>query len=86
MPAINDNAYTGQVTADDLRPYQTWPDFDVEPWHLPHMASMMPAEACTEIGANDDNGPPATRIGLLLVLLPWALAVSGWAILLFFKR
>ena len=49
-------------------------------------ASMMPAEACTEIGANDDNGPPATRIGLLLVLLPWALAVSGWAILLFFKR
>ena len=86
MPAINDNAYSGPLTADDLRPYQTWPDYEVEPWHLPHMVAMLPtqqprpAEACTDIGANDDNGPPATRLGLLLVMLPWLLAIAGWAV------
>ena len=32
MPAINDSATVGQLTADDLKPYQTWPDYDIEPW------------------------------------------------------
>ena len=101
MPATNDNSYVGPLTADDLRPYQTWPDYDIEPWHMPHMAAMMPAgldqqgryktrplpaEACTEIGANDDNGPPATRAGLLLVLAPWLVAIASWVLFLFLKR
>ena len=53
MPVTNDNSYAGPLTAEDLRPYQTWPDYEIEPWHLPHMAGMMslnrpmPAEACT---------------------------------------
>ena len=86
MPAINDNSYAGPLTADDLRPYQTWPDYEVEPWHLPHMAVMlqtrqpMAAEAYAHVGADDDNGPPATRLGLLLVMLPWLLAIAGWAV------
>ena len=86
MPAINDNSYAGPLTADDLRPYQTWPDYEVEPWHLPHMAVMLPtrqpmaAEAYADVEADDDNGPPATRVGLLLVMLPWLLAIAGWAV------
>ena len=86
MPAINDNSYAGPLTADDLRPYQTWPDYEVEPWHLPHMAVMLPtrqptaAEAYADVGVDDDNGPPATRVGLLLVMLPWLLAIAGWAV------
>ena len=92
MPAINDNCYAGPLTADDLKPYQTWPDYDLEPWHLPHMTAPMPAqrpmsaEACTDIGANDDFGPPATRTGLLLVMLPWLLAIASWVLFLFLKR
>ena len=86
MPAINDNSYAGPLTADDLRPYQTWPDYEVEPWHLPHMAVMLPtrqpmaAEAYADVGADDDVNPPATRLGLLLVMLPWLLAIAGWAV------
>ena len=86
MPAINDNSYAGPLTGDDLRPYQTWPDYEVEPWHLPHMAVMLPtrqpmaAEAYADVGADDNIGPPATRMGLLLVMLPWLLAIAGWAV------
>ena len=93
MPAINDNSYVGPLTADDLRPYQTWPDYEVEPWHLPHMAVMlqtrqpMAAEAYADIGANDDNGPPATRLGLLLMLLAWlVLAIACYAVIVVFKH
>ena len=84
MLTINEQP-TGPLTADDLRPYKTWQDYEVEPWHLPHMTALMPAEACTDIGANDTR-PPITRAGLGLVLLPWVLAVAGWAAFLFFKR
>ena len=86
MPVLTENSNAGAVTDKDLQPHQRWHDRDSEPWHLPHMAVMLqtqqprPAEACTDIGANDDNGPPATRLGLLLVMLPWLLAIAGWAV------
>ena len=100
MPAINDSAYSGPPTAEDLRPYQNWPDYDIEPWHLPHMAVMpsgidlqarnsthpMPAEAYADVGANDDFGPPATRLGLLVMMLPWLLAIASWVLFAFVKR
>ena len=86
MPVLTENSNAGVVTDKDLQPHQRWHDRDSEPWHLPHMAVMLqtqqprPAEACTDIGANDDNGPPATRMGMLLVMLPWLLAIAGWAV------
>ena len=86
MPVLTENSNAGAVTDKDLQPHQRWHDRDSEPWHLPHMAVMLQtqqprsAEACTDIGANDDNGPPATRLGLLLVMLPWLLAIAGWAV------
>ena len=86
MPVLTENSNAGVVTDKDLQPHQRWHDRDSEPWHLPHMAVMLqtqqprPAEACTDIGANDDNGPPATRLGLLVVMLPWLLAIAGWAV------
>ena len=80
----------GPLTAADLRPYQTWQDYEAP---LPagcdqqgrYATRPMPAEAYTDIGA-EDNGPPVTRAGLFLVMLPWVLAVAGWAAFLFFKR
>ena len=92
MPAINDNCYAGPLTADDLKPYQTWPDYEVEPWHLPHMTALMstqrpmPAEAYADVGANDDFGPPATRMGLFVGMLPWLLVIASWLLVEFFKR
>ena len=79
----------GPLTAADLRPYQNWHDTVMMPAGCDQQGRYatrpMPAEACTDIGA-EDNGPPVTRAGLFLVLLPWVLAVAGWAAFLFFKR
>ena len=50
---------------------------------------QQPVEACTELGADDDgtHHPLVTRTGLLLVLVlllvPWALAVVGFALYAF---
>ena len=40
---------------------------------------LRPAEACTELGA-DDCRPPVTRLGVALIVLPWVLGVIGWAV------
>lgn len=42
-------------------------------------APAHPAEACTDIGA-DDCRQPFTRLGVALVMLPWVLGVIGWAV------
>ena len=86
MPVLTENSNAGAVTDKDLQPHQRWHDRDSEPWHLPHMAVMLQprhpkaAEAYADVGADDDISPPATRLGLLLVMLPWLLAIAGWAV------
>ena len=62
-----DNAYNGPLPAgcDQQGRYATRP---------------MAAEAYADVGADDDVSPPATRLGLLLVMLPWLLAIAGWAV------
>ncbi len=35
----------------------------------------MAAEACTDIGADDDWHPPFTLTGIALILTPWAVGV-----------
>jgi hypothetical protein len=45
----------------------------------PDTVPVQPAEACTDLGA-DDCAPPVSRAGIALVLLPWLLGVIGWAV------
>ena len=58
---------------------QRWPERRVNwPDTVPTDHAPMAAEACTDLGA-DTCRPPATRRGIALVVLPWALGVIGWA-------
>lgn len=52
---------------------EQWPDT------MPSDHAPLAAEACTDMGA-DECRPPASRIGIALVVLPWVLAVIGWAV------
>ena len=45
----------------------------------------MPAEACTDIGA-DATIYPTARTGLMLLLLPWLLVAVCWAIVVTFAN
>ena len=93
MPVLTENSNAGAVTDKDLQPHQRWHDRDSEPWHLPHMAVMLqtqqprPAEACTDVGADDYNGPPATRLGMLLMLLSWLVLIAAcYVVIVVFKH
>lgn len=56
--------------------------YDCESGDLcPHRLQPQAAEACSDIGADEPCRPPATRIGVVLILLtggPLAAALIGW--------
>ena len=92
MPVLTENSNAGAVTDKDLQPHQRWHDRDSEPWHLPHMAVMlqtrqpMAAEAYADVGADDEVSPPATRLGMLLMLLSWLVLIAACYVVILVSR